>query len=132
MLHTCIHVRSHLWSLWLVSPTLPLFSPPLHTMLGELQPCLFPQPTADGLYWLQWSNGRQALSKHPILSAALSFNSYSFHFQCSSYLTSSILHLTFAQNHLLLHAGACIGKGRGLYSTEEGQTFTRIVKTSEH
>lgn len=45
MLHTCIHVRSHLWSLWLVSPTLPLFSPPLHTMLGELQPCLFPQPT---------------------------------------------------------------------------------------
>lgn len=53
-------------------------------------------------------------------------------FKCSSYLTSSILHLTFAQNHLLLHAAACIGKGRGLYSTEEGQTFTCIVKTSEY
>lgn len=34
-------------------------------------------------------------------------------FKYSSYLTSSILELTFAQNHLLLHAGACIGKGCG-------------------
>lgn len=132
MLHTCIHVRSHLWSLWLVSPTLPFFSPPCIPCLGSCSLACSHSPLLMACIGCSGQMGGKHSQSIPFfLLHSHSTLSHSI-FKCSSYLTSSILHLTFAQNHLLLHAGACIGKGRGLYSTEEGQTFTRIVKTSEH
>lgn len=121
MLHICIHVRSHLWSLWFVSPNLPLFNPPCIPCLGSCSLACSHSSLADGLYWLKWTNCGQALSKYAILSVAFSFNLYFIPFSNTAHiLTSSILQLIFAQNHLLLHAGAYTGKGCGLYSTEKG------------